>query len=142
MDNYNYADTFNKMFRDSENNGYKTSYTKVKNESYGNNNNSSNNKVSNAKVITYIFAGGIILYYTYKNVIKPAAKVIDKILNLFDDEDEKSKTTYASHASYSERVLNGEVTRISNREANKLKRTSSVAYEDPNIPNHYVLSDY
>jgi len=141
MDIYNNADTFNKMFRDSENNGYKTSYTKVKNESYGNNSNS-NNKVSNAKVITYIFAGGIILYYTYKNVIKPAAKVINKILNLFDDEDEKSKTTYASHASYSERVLNGEVTRISNREANKLKRTSSVAYEDPNIPNHYVLPDY
>lgn len=140
MDNYNHADTFNKMFRDSENNGYKTSYTKVKNESYSNNNNS-NNKVSNAKVITYIFAGGIILYYTYKNVIKPAAKVINKILNLFDDEDEKSKTAHTSHTSYSERVLNGEVTRISNREANKLKRISSVAYEDPNIPNHYVLSD-
>ena len=32
MDIYNHADTFNKMFRDSENNGYKTSYTKVKNE--------------------------------------------------------------------------------------------------------------
>jgi hypothetical protein len=137
---YNSADTFNRMFRESGNNGYQTSYTRVKNNSYGNNNNTNNSKNSNAKVITYIFVGGIILYYAYKNVLKPAAKVVNNVLNLFNPEEDE-KPNVRSYAKYSERVLNGEVTRISNSEAKKLKRSSLVAYEDPNNPDHYIL-DY
>ncbi len=138
MNDFNSADTFNQMFRDSENNGYKTSYTRVKNNSYGKSQN--NSKGSNAKVLTYIFVGGVILYYTYKNILKPAAKVINKIIDVFDEDDEKPNVR--SYAKHDERIFSGQVKRLSEREARKLKRSSLTAYEDPNRSDHYVVDYY
>ena len=139
MNEYNNADIFNRMFRDSKNNGYNTSYTKVKNDSYGGKQ-QNNSKVSNAKAITYIFVGGIILFYTYKNVLKPAAKVINNVLNLFDTEEEKPNAR--SYAKHDDRVLNGQVTRLTPREANKLKRSSLIAHESLINPGQYTVEDY
>lgn len=134
MDDYNSAETFNRMFRDSEKRGYNTSYTKVNNQSYG----KKNDKSSNAKVLTTIFVGGVILYYTYKNVLKPAAKVIKKIIGLFDDEDEKPVNA-KRHASQNDRVFDGRVKALSPKEASKLIKGSSIAFEDSMNPGSYYV---
>ena len=137
MNEYNSAETFNRMFRDSENKGYKTSYTRVNNPSYDKNN--QNNKSSNAKVITYLVVGGVILFYTYKNVLKPAAKVVGKVLDLFGENDEQPSVR--KYANCNERVFDGQTRILSRKEARNLIKSSSVAREDPMNPGNYIV-DY
>jgi len=137
MNEYNSAEMFNRMFRDSEKKGYNTNYTRVNNSSYGNKNNK-NNKSSNAKVLTYIVVGGIILFYTYKNVIKPAAKVVRNVLDLFEEDEKPSVRKYART---DDRVFDGQVRPLSRKEASKLIRSSTVAREDPMNPGSYII-DY
>lgn len=132
---YNSAEFFNKLFQESENKGYNANYTKVNNNSYNTNKKKSSN--STAKTLTYIIAGGVIIYYAYKNVLKPAAKVVNNILNLFDTSSSSNDERFSSYKNYanntSDHILNGQVTRLSPREASRIKRDSntSVAYEDP-----------
>ena len=137
---YSKADFFNNLFRDSENKGYNANYTRVNNNSYGGNN-KSGKSTSNAKVITYLVVGGILVFYTYKNVLKPAAKVVGNILNLFETDDEKpSMRNWANNGS-SDHVLDGQITRLSPKEARKLQRGNDtyLAYEDPFKPGSYKI---
>ena len=125
MDNYGAAEEFNKMYRESNSKGYQARYSKV-------NNGRKNKSNTTTKIVTGLVVGGIIGYYTYKNVIKPAASLLGKLGNIFNDYTDSNRNNSKVHFN-NDRVFDGQVRRLSEQELRRMERdyqnTIYVPYE-------------
>lgn len=118
---YREADNFNRMFNESSSKGYQTQYSKVNNDRYRSN---KKKKMSGAQLITTLIVGGVLGYYTYKNVLKPASQTIGKLKNLFDTIDPNHNSSNNRNNVYhnQERVFDGKVRPLSDRELRQIER--------------------
>ena len=114
MNNYGAAEEFNKMYRESNSKGYQARYSKV-------NNGRQNKSNTTTKIVTGLVVGGIIGYYTYKNVLKPAASLLGKLGSIFNDYTDSNRNN--SRANFNnERVFDGQVRKLSEQELRKIER--------------------
>ena len=116
---------YERMKSTSETKGYKTTYSRQGNS------NSSNN--SGVKVATGIVAVGIISFMVWKNVIKPAAEVISKFANLFNEDENKKDNVMRED----DRILSGTCRPLSRSEKRAIERKYSPIERDVK----YVIYD-
>lgn len=125
MNNYGAAEEFNKMYSESNSKGYQVRYSKV-------NNGRKNKSNTTTKIVTGLVVGGIIGYYTYKNVIKPAASLLGKLGNIFNDCTDSNRNNSKVHFN-NDRVFDGQVRKLSDQELRRMEQdyqnTIYVPYE-------------
>lgn len=119
MNNYGAANEFNKMFDESKSKGYQPRYSTVKN------NKSNNSQSFGIKFVSTLIVGGVIAYYTYKNILKPAAKFVCKLGFILNDCDvgtnnysrQNNKSNFTN-----DRVFDGQVRKLRPDELRFLER--------------------
>ena len=117
---YREADNFNRMFNESSSKGYQTQYTRLNNDKYGSN---KKKKMSGLQLITTLIVGGVIGYYTYKNVLKPASQTILKLKSMFDNMGPDNTNRTNNHVfRENDRVFDGHIRPLSQRELRELER--------------------
>ena len=118
---YKEADNFNRMFNESSSKGYQAQYTRLNNDKYGSN---KKKKMSGLQLITTLVVGGVIGYYTYKNVLKPASQTIFKLKSMFDSMGSDNNFNRTNNHVFKEntRVFDGQVRPLSERELRQLER--------------------
>lgn len=117
---YREADNFNRMFNESSSKGYQAQYTRLNNDKYGSN---KKKKTSGLQLITTLIVGGVIGYYTYKNVLKPASQTILKLKSMFDNMGPDNTNRTNNHVfRENDRVFDGHIRPLSQRELRELER--------------------
>ena len=121
MNNYGAANEFNKMFDESKSKGYQPRYSTVKN------NKSNNSQSFGIKFVSTLVVGGVIAYYTYKNILKPAAKFVCKLGFILNDCDipgsSNDNSRRNNRANFTnDRVFDGQVRKLRPDELRYLER--------------------
>ena len=120
--------------KERKNRIYEESRNKDYNMNFGRLNNSKYQKNSDGKIIVTLLTAGILTFYIYKNVIKPAGKLIKKIIDIIEPNPEENSRVMKED----DRVFDGKIRVLSKAEQESLRN------DDTNIilkPDEYVISE-
>ena len=112
MDFGTFSMNSNRIYKESKERDYNINYGRIQNKN--------SNKYSDVKIITGIATVGLLGFYLWKNVIKPAAKVIKTVIDVIDPEpvNVNNPVVYRNNDS---RIFDGKIRRLSKSEADSIK---------------------
>ena len=114
----------NRIYEESKERDYNINYGRVQN------NNSK--KYSDVKLLTGIISVGLLGFYLWKNVLKPVAKVVKSVIDVIDPEPIQTNSRIFHDNS---RIFDGQVRRLSKKEADAIKNDGTIIEAD------YVINE-
>ena len=103
----------NRIYKESKERDYNINYGRIQNKN--------SKKYSDIKLITGIATVGLIGFYLWKNVIKPATKVIKTVINAIDPEPVNNNINPVVYRNNDSRIFDGKIRRLNKSEAESFK---------------------